>query len=123
MSNKIKGKYGEDIAVKYLIKNGYKIVERNYHFSRYGEIDIIALDKDTLCFIEVKTRTTEKFGTGFEAVNRTKLSKIYKCALSYLSIAKIPYKNYRIEVVSILLTANETDKEPKITHIKNVEFS
>ena len=40
MSNKIKGKYGEDIAVKYLIKNGYKIVERNYHFSRYGEIDI-----------------------------------------------------------------------------------
>ena len=84
MSNKIKGKYGEDIAVKYLIKNGYKIVERNYHFSRYGEIDIIALDKDTLCFIEVKTRTTEKFGTGFEAVNRTKLSKIYKCALSYL---------------------------------------
>ena len=123
MSNKIKGKYGEDIAVKYLIKNGYKIVERNYHFSRYGEIDIIALDKDTLCFIEVKTRTTEKFGTGFEAVNRTKLSKIYKFALSYLSIAKIPYKNYRIDVVSILLTANETDKEPKITHIKNVEFS
>lgn len=123
MSNKIKGKYGEDIAVKYLIKNGYKIVERNYHFSRYGEIDIIALDKDTLCFIEVKTRTTEKFGTGFEAVDRIKLSKIFKCTLSYLSSTKIPYKNYRIDVISILLTGNRDAKEPEVNHIKNIEIS
>ena len=66
MSNKIKGKYGEEIAVNYLIKNGCKIVEKNYRFSRYGEIDIIALDGSILCFIEVKTRTSDRFGRSEE---------------------------------------------------------
>ena len=57
MSNIQKGKYGEELAAEFLIKSGYKIIDKNYKFSRYGEIDIIALEKDTLCFIEVKTRT------------------------------------------------------------------
>ena len=102
MSNKIKGKYGEDIAVNYLIKNKYKIIERNYHFSRYGEVDIIALDKNTLCFIEVKTRSNDKFGTPFEAVTKTKLNKIYKCAMSYISKPDIKIKSFRIDAISVL---------------------
>lgn len=120
MSNKNKGKYGEDIAVNYLIKNNYKILDRNYHFSRYGEIDIIALDKNTLCFIEVKTRSSNAFGAPLEAITRTKLDKIRKSALSYLQNSKIFYKNYRIDAISIFLKSE--DGKPEIAHIKNIEF-
>jgi len=124
MSNKIKGKYGEEIAVNYLIKSGYKVIETNYRFSRYGEIDIIALDRATLCFIEVKTRSSERFGTPFEAVTKTKLDKIRKTACSYLQNSKIKYKNFRIDVISVFLSPcqNEESSVPEIKHIKNVEF-
>lgn len=122
MSNKIKGKYGEDIAVNYLIKNKYKIIQRNYHFSRYGEVDIIALDKNTLCFIEVKTRSNDKFGTPFEAVTKTKLNKIYKCAMSYISKPDIKIKSFRIDAISVLLFGDADSKAPEIAHIKNIEF-
>ncbi len=122
MSNKIKGKYGEDIAAKYLIKKGYKIIERNYHFSRYGEVDIIAFDKGQLCFIEVKARTGDKFGAPLEAVTPSKLAKIHKCALSYLPKCPYGFKGFRIDVISILWQDNTMPGEPEITHIKNVEF-
>ncbi len=122
MSNKIKGKYGEEIAVNYLIKNGCKIVEKNYRFSRYGEIDIIALDGSTLCFIEVKTRTSDRFGAPFEAITKTKLDKIRKCAFFYLQNSKIHYKKFRIDAISVFLSAKEDVKEPAIKYIKNIEF-
>ena len=87
MSNIQKGKYGEELAAEFLIKSGYKIIDKNYKFSRYGEIDIIALEKDTLCFIEVKTRTNNNFGSGLEAVTKEKLMntknrKVCKTALN-----------------------------------------
>jgi len=125
MSNKIKGKYGEDLAVNYLIKKGYKIIERNYRFSRYGEVDIIALDPafgGTLSFIEVKSRSSNAFGTAFEAITPLKLDKIRKCALSYLPLAKCKFKNYRIDAISVSLHAGKDEKEPEIKHIKNIEF-
>lgn len=120
MSNKTKGKYGEDIAVNYLIKNGYKIVERNYHFSRYGEIDIIALDNNVLCFVEVKARTSNKFGTPLEAITPAKLIKIRKCILSYLPKCPYSFKNFRIDAISVVMPYNTG--EPEIAHIKNIEF-
>lgn len=122
MSNKIKGKYGEDLAVNYLIKNGYAIVERNYRFSRYGEVDIIALDKDVLCFVEVKTRTSNAFGTALEAVTKQKLDKIRKCALFYIQNSKCRFKRYRIDAVSVFLSGDIDKKEPEINHIKDIEF-
>ncbi len=128
MSNKIKGKYGEDLAVNYLIKNKYKIIERNYHFSRYGEVDIIALEPNgggTLCFIEVKTRSSEAFGSAFEAITHTKLEKIRKCAMFYIQNVKnaqFKFKNFRIDAISVLLYGEIASGEPKITHLKNIEF-
>ena len=62
MTNKIIGKYGEDVAKNFLIKKGFQILETNYRYSRVAEIDIIASKKDVLHFIEVKTRTQEFFG-------------------------------------------------------------
>ena len=71
--NKLVGKKGEDIAVEYLRKRGMKILDRNWHFSKNSEIDIIALENETLVFVEVKTRTNLNCGHPFEAIDYNKL--------------------------------------------------
>ena len=114
MQNRQLGQNGEEIAEKFLIKQGYKILERNRHFSRYCEIDIIALDKDTLVFVEVKTRKTDICGHPLEAITKTKYKNI-RTGLSLYLQENPNYKKYRIDVVSILL-------KPKleIKHLKNI---
>ena len=114
MNNLSTGKYGEKIAAEYLIKQGYKIVETNKHFSRFCEIDIIALDKSTLVFTEVKTRKTTKYGHPQEAITKTKYQNIKNGIYFYLQ-ENPEYKKFRIDVISIVL-------EPKIEikHLKNV---
>ena len=62
------GDYGEQVAEKVLVKKGYKILERKFR-SRMGEIDLIAKDRETLVFVEVKSRLNNKFGRPEEAVN------------------------------------------------------
>ncbi len=77
------GKTGEELASKYIEKQGYKIVERNFR-CRQGEIDIIAEDKQELVFIEVKTRTNLSYGFPAEAVNYVKQKHINKATKYYL---------------------------------------
>ncbi|MEK7812659.1 MAG: YraN family protein, partial [Candidatus Desantisbacteria bacterium] len=77
------GRYGEGKAANYLIKQGMKILEKNYRCG-YGEVDIIANDRDTLVFVEVKTRTTSTYLSPFLAVNKHKQVQISKVALHYL---------------------------------------
>ena len=72
MNNREFGNKGEDLACEYLIKNGYKILERNKHFSKLCEIDIIAKLKDKVVFVEVKTRKSNAFGSPMEAITKTK---------------------------------------------------
>ena len=110
------GKTGEDIAEQYLVKNGYKILERNIHFSRNCEIDIIAKDKDTVVFIEVKTRKSLGCGHPFEAINKTKLQKIIYGVLSYTTKNNI--NKYRIDAIAVIGTSN-----PQIEHLKNISIS
>ena len=94
------GKAAEVFASELLIKNGYKILERNFR-SRFGELDLIALDGDTLVFVEVKARTNRKFGLPEESVTRGKLWKINKTAEYYsLTHPKLP-KKLRIDVVAL----------------------
>ena len=114
MTNISVGKNGEEIAVNYLEGKGYKILETNRHFSRFCEIDIIALDKDTLVFVEVKTRKTDICGHPFEAVTRTKYNNIKQGLFMYLQ-ENPKYKKFRIDAVSILLKP-----ELKIEHLKNI---
>lgn len=121
ISNKIKGLLGENLAEKYLKENGYKILERNYRYSRIAEIDIIAKDKDTIVFIEVKSRSNLNFGHPFEAINKTKLQHIFQTGLFYLQNTKEKYKNYRIDIIGI--TTNTNDKMPKIEHIKDINLN
>lgn len=113
MENKKIGNAGEDLACRYLEKRGYKILERNKHYSRFCEIDIIAEYKNTLVFVEVKTRTTNDFGTPFEAITKSKYENIKKGIQLYLQEHK--FQKYRIDVIGITLKP-----ELKIEHLKNV---
>ncbi len=92
---------GEGLACDFLIDNGYKIIKRNYR-TKLGQIDIIAKDKDTLCFIEVKTRTSDMAGLPEEAITVIKQKKISKIALIYLKENQLLNKRARFDVVSIL---------------------
>lgn len=114
MSNLTIGKQGEEIAKQYLTKLGYKILETNKRFSKSCEIDIIAEDKKTLVFVEVKTRSTLICGHPLEAITKTKYQHIKIGLFSYLKDHP-EYKKYRIDAVSILL-------KPKleIKHLKGI---
>ena len=115
MNNRKFGDAGEDLACRYLEKLGYEILERNKHYSKFCEIDIIAKIKKTVIFVEVKTRKTDSFGTPFEAITRTKYENIKKGVQFYLSENKI--KDYRIDVIGITLKP-----EIQINHLKNISL-
>jgi putative endonuclease len=107
------GKEGEELAVRFLKKEGYRIIDKNYR-TPFGEIDIIADDGGVLVFVEVKTRSGDVFGFPFEAVDRRKRDKIRKVALCYLKkIRKEPPA--RFDVLSI----DFEDGEKTIDHIKD----
>ena len=114
MTNVSIGKNGEEIAQKYLTKLGYKILETTRRFSRFCEIDIIALDKNTLVFVEVKTRKTDICGHPMEAITKTKYQHIKQGLFTYIQENPC-YKKFRIDAVSILLKP-----ELKIEHLKNI---
>ena len=114
MSNITTGRRGEEIARKYLEEQGYKIIETNKHFSRFCEVDIIALDKNTLVFAEVKTRKNNRLGLPQEAVTKTKYQNIKNGIYFYLQ-ENPKYKNFRIDVISVILEPNI-----QIKHLKNV---
>jgi putative endonuclease len=83
-TSKALGSRGEDLAVQYLKKKGFKVIERNYHCSA-GEIDLIAREKNTLVFVEIKTRSSSEFGLPQEAVDRFKQRKMIEAARTYLA--------------------------------------
>ncbi len=83
MKTKEIGDFGENEACEYLKKQGYIIVEKNFH-SRYGEIDIIALDEHCTVFVEVKTRKNALYGNASEFVDYRKRQKLILCAKYYM---------------------------------------
>jgi putative endonuclease len=96
------GKRGEDLALRFLKKEGYHVFERNY-VCKMGEVDIIAREKDTLAFIEVKTRTSTAFGPPQLAVNQAKQRQMTKVALHFLSEKGLKDVKARFDVVAIVL--------------------
>ncbi len=119
--NRTLGIYGEDIAVKYLEAKGYAILTTNYR-CKMGEIDIIAADGNTIVFIEVKTRSTDKYGQPREFVNHSKQNKIIKTALHYIVNKNLTDYMSRFDIVDILVDKN--GRSNNITLIKNAfEYS
>lgn len=94
------GKTGEELAVQELERRGYAILARRYR-TRYGEIDIVAEDRQTLVFVEVKARTTREFGTAAEAVTVWKQRRLASMASEYLARERIAGGPCRFDVVAI----------------------
>jgi len=112
---------GEEAACKFLKNLGYKILERNFR-KGYGEIDIVALDPSAgsgqvLVFAEVKTRTSNRFGTPVEQITSWKLRTLVKTAQFYKMTHKNLPDSLRIDAVGILL---DGDTVKNIEHIKNI---
>ncbi|MFA5524456.1 MAG: YraN family protein [Tissierellales bacterium] len=107
------GNIGERIALNFLLKNGYKILERNFRV-KFGEIDIIALIDHTIVFIEVKSRSNNKYGFPYESVNYKKQQKIIRVAQNYIKIKNIKECQYRFDIIEVYLNSSE-----KINHIVN----
>lgn len=104
------GKIGEDYAVRLLQDKGYEILERNFH-SKFGELDIVALDGDTLVFAEVKARRSNKFGFPEEAVTTAKLWKIKKTGEFYVLMHSGLPKKLRVDVVALQIEGGQVISE------------
>lgn len=98
---KLLGSKGERIAEKYLKKKGYSIIKRNY-VTYYGEADIVAALDDVIVFVEVKTRTNEKFGRPCEAVDFRKQEKYRRIAEYFFFENKIDQIGIRFDVIEVL---------------------
>jgi putative endonuclease len=119
------GQIGEDLAAKFLIRRGLRLVCSNFKVpigrnirgvAVSGEIDLIALDEDVLCFIEVKTRSSDEFSSPLSAVNLRKQRQITRTARIYRKIFNLQNFKFRYDVVSIVLPK---EKSPKIEFFKN----
>ncbi|OGC59705.1 hypothetical protein A3A70_00115 [candidate division WWE3 bacterium RIFCSPLOWO2_01_FULL_42_11] len=94
---------GENLARKHLEDLGYHVLEMNYRSKRWGEIDIVATDGDTLVFVEVKTRTGLIYGAPLEAITNHKVRKLMRTTQYYISFKKPQQGSYRFEAIGILL--------------------
>lgn len=113
LSKRRSGTWGEDLALRYLERRGYGLVERNYR-TRYGELDLIVRKGDTLVFVEVKLRRGTGFGDPLEAVTPRKRTTIRSLAEQYLLEREPAFDTVRFDVVGIL-----TDGE--VPHVRHVE--
>jgi putative endonuclease len=111
--NKLIGSIGENLAKDYLIKKGYQIVTQNFH-TRFGEIDLIAQDKDILVFVEVKTKVGLDFGSPEAMFTPRKYDRVKRMATIYLKGRDVPC---RIDLVAIVL--NESHHPISINHYQN----
>ncbi len=112
--NRQTGALGESVAVTHLQKKGYTILEQNFR-NKFGEIDIIARDKQVLVFVEVKTKIGDDFGIPEEMINPSKLQRVRNMATIYM---KGEQMICRIDVVAIIL--DEENHVMRLTHYENV---
>lgn len=109
------GRSGEEVALRYLKKKNFRIVAQGFRFQR-GEIDIIAYDRNTLVFIEVKTRSSREFGPPEESVTPSKQRQIRKMAQGFLALHHIKDVECRFDVLSLM---KRRENEYSVLHIKN----
>ena len=116
------GRRGEDLAAEYLEKHGYQIIERNWRPGRWGEVDIVAIDGDTLAFVEVKLRGSGSLETPQESVTHHKKHLLKAMAQLYYRMysdsSNLP-KALRIDFVGISFPQGKS--RPKIELFKNIE--
>ncbi len=102
------GKLGEQMAVEYLLKNGFVILHKNWRHSHW-EVDVIASLKGILHFIEVKTRRTKKFGYPEDDVTKKKVTNLINASEEFLFLYP-EWKRIQFDILSISLLRNETSE-------------
>lgn len=115
-STRKKGQYFEDLAALHLEQSGYEILDRNVH-TRSGEIDIVAREKDTIVFVEVRMRSRKDFGLPVETVTARKLKKLAIQAEIYLARNQLMDMNARLDIISVLALPGTPFK---IEHFTNI---
>lgn len=110
------GKKGEQLAVDYLIKKGYTIVERNYRFQK-AEVDIIAKLKDILAVVEVKTRSTIDFGNPQDFVKPKQIQRLVKAIDEYVTV-----NNLDVEVRFDIIAIVKNSKYQDINHLEDAFY-
>ncbi len=110
------GRRGEDLARVYLEACGLRILDRNWR-CRDGEIDVVALDGETVVIVEVKTRTSVAYGHPFEAVGADKLARLHRLAAAWRRDHAPRGGPWRIDVVAVL---DDGSGDPVIEHLEGV---
>lgn len=119
------GQTGEDLAARFLVRRGMRLVCSNFKVpigrnrsgaAVTGEIDLIALDKDVLCFVEVKTRSSDEYASPLSAIDLRKQRQITRTARIYRKIFNLQNIEFRYDALAIVLN---DEKSPKIEHFKN----
>lgn len=110
------GKKGEQLAVDFLLKNGYEIIERNYRFDK-AEVDIIAQIKDTLAIVEVKTRSTTDFGNPQDFVKPKQIQRLVKAVDEYVNVNSLDVE-VRFDIIAIV----KAGKSFNIEHLENAFY-
>lgn len=114
------GRYGEDVAARYLEELGFTILDRNWRSTERecpGELDIVAFGEDCLVFCEVKTRRSVSHGSPAEAVTRDKARRLRRLAMVYLRATEAHAKELRIDVISVL---RPISGPARITHLRGI---
>jgi len=114
-ARRIVGIWGENKAEEYLIKNDYLILDRNFR-TTHGEIDIVAEKNGIITFVEVKTRTNNKFGNPEDAVDKQKKTKLIESALAYMQDHPELEDSWQIDVIAVY---KEFSSKLKVLHFPN----
>lgn len=116
IQRRILGRKGEEAAACYLEKHGYRVLSRNYT-CRLGEIDLVALDRDILVFVEVRSRSGGGFGLAQESVTERKKIKLRRLAWHYLKAERKTGSGCRFDVIAVLFDRDGAIK--RLEHIEN----
>jgi putative endonuclease len=110
-----RGRYGESVAAQHLEANGFEVLDRNWRCSQ-GELDIVARDGAALVFVEVKTRSSTKYGEPAEAVDHRKARRLRRVAAAWLAAKRPPYyADMRFDVLSVLTPRSGP---AQVTHLR-----
>jgi putative endonuclease len=120
MDRKDLGVRGEEFAVDFLKRNGFKILARNFRASPYGEIDIVAQDRGQIVFVEVKSKTSDKCGLPEEEFNFFKKIRLRRAIQNYFWAQKIETDNWRVDLVAI--DFSKDINQPEIRHYEGLDL-
>lgn len=115
--SRLKGRWGEELAARYLRDKGFTVTAANWR-SRFGEIDLIARDGACLCFVEVKLRRNAAYGSAAAFVDRRKQDRLRATAMLYLSRHPTELQP-RFDVIEIYAPQGENTAQPEIFHLEN----